>query len=376
MLGATRLTLVPAGTWCPACGRLRGGDRGYAKKTYEATDLPARALPPELATVLRGGEATLRFPASVKLAGVAEDCARRGEVNAEFAMHHKSRRWAVTRLHAPGHANDKSALANLREEILRVVPDAATWVSRATANDLRLALAVTAVPKWRTRNWPGRVWTAYLATNSKEGDAGRIVESLGARVPRRDYALWFYGQGTIDTDKGPVHIRGETCLTNSQLGNISSVVAKHVRLIENRDLASIHEDGLILAVDGNPKEAHLELLRTASRLEIPTRAWFDMDAEGVRMARTVANIPTVVVEGFAAYPAAWGISIHDDAEKLRNLRLEEMTPGPFGEVLQHIRANEVFWEQERIFAEGDVQGQSLSELARRFPFSPKPAKPS
>lgn len=331
-------------------------------------DGPRGPLPPGILGLLRNGAAELRAPASLKLAVLAESLAKGGALDAEFEMHARARRWAVTMLKAPEHTGHVRRLDTLREEATRAVPDAASWIRNATEADLDLALAVTAVPNWRKLGWPARIWTSLLRGTSKEGDVSRVVQALGGRTSQRGHALWFYGNGVLHTAARSFTIAGEECITSSHLTDLTGVTADEIRVIENRDLASIITDGLVLAVDGNPKPAHLAIMQAARNANIPCRAWFDMDAEGVRMARLVSEIQGVTIEGFAAYPLEWGISLQEEPEKLRILRMELETPGRFDDVLAYLKASNQYWEQERIFAEMTLKGTTLAQFAAQSPF--------
>lgn len=355
-------TTTYAGVRCRHCKHPRGGPPSPVARTYRTQGGPRGPVPSDIAVLLSQGRAEFRHPQSSALHDQAVALALAGAVDIDTEYNAHAGTWATRRLWAPAGSDQTTPLDQLRTRLMSELNNQG-WLATASTADLELVAAVLQDSAWKSRRWPGRVWTAHLRGHSKSGDASYIAERLGLTVPRRGHEVWFYGQGKVSGVREFV-VDGETCISSSQLGDISQVHADHLWVIENRDLASIMP-GFVLAVDGNLKPGHESVVRAAVASGIPVTAWFDMDAEGIGMARRAHSLG-LKVTGFGAFPPELGWPL--DSEKRLYLAAEEAKRGPFAEALTHIRHHNRYWEQERIYAAAQMAGQTIEKFVAERPF--------
>lgn len=353
------------GVKCRNCPKLRGGEKGAKRIAYRQKSRPAGNLPPWLEKRLEKGELTLRRPESIARHDEAMALIERGCIDAVMTHYREDAAWGVTTICAP-QSTYIDPLPPLRAKVSTAAPEAAEWARAAPLRDLEAAARIVNVPDWRKIRWPTRVWNAYVRSNSKAGDTGQVAQRLGCEVPTRASAQWFYGRGIIKREsRARIEIAGETVLKDDDLTDAVSVEAERVNIIENRDLAMLHTEGLTIALDGQPTSAQLRLLSAVVKSRFRPLLWTDADAEGVRIARTVRAVCPVEVIGFAAFPPEWGLKL--DAEKEAVLRQEEKMRDDLSSFLEYSRKTGRFWEQERLFAEAQIARRSVAQLVASYP---------
>ncbi|MCA1812280.1 MAG: hypothetical protein LC623_09775 [Halobacteriales archaeon] len=316
------------------------------RRRIESLENPSGPVPDWLRLRIHDGELELQLPDSYRFRAEAEQLALAGTIDAELRYNPTKKDWVVSWIRAPQATVITPRILELRNELAKSTT--AKWVKQATERDLATALAITRLPNWQSIEWPERIWNARLRRHSKSGNASALARKLGLTVPERSVPVWFFGEGSLEfRDRKSIRVEGELCLPDTWLSGLKSIVAPSVGFIENADVAFATKADLVVATWGALKPTHAKILEVAVAQKIPTWGWFDMDAEGVRMARLAKRLGVEAIVGFQDWPRELGQPL--TAEKRLILQDElKVAEQPYRKALTWIDENDAWWEQEAL----------------------------
>lgn len=283
-------------------------------------------------------------------------------MDADFEAHPKTGRLVVTKV-LLGAPPDELRIEALRRSLSAEFPGASNWIARARLDELQTALRIVEIPGFREREWPSRVWNAAVHGDSKRGDASRIASILGCRVRDRasTHAVWFYGQGAIRVGHEVVPVDGEAVIPDRLLQGATGLDAEELGVVENRDLASL-APGLVMALDGQCTPSQAAFLARLHKENVKVWAWPDVDGAGVMIARTIRSAhPRSTIVGLQRWPDSWARSLSDE-QRLQALDAAGAID-EWSDVLTYI-LNVGWVEQEKVYAELDIQGDPWGRLLR------------